>query len=550
MALDPSIILAGKPVQIESPLTSMGKMMQVRGQMAEIALRNQQIEASKAQAADIAEQAASRRRANEAQTKLTGLLADPTVHEQIRSGDLSPLFNAGLPPDAVTSAAEGLNKFYKTTGELHDADVMRHAKGRELAAAAFTDVDPNDPNAASQLNSFKTSIAGDYPQLAQQMPTFVQGPGLAQQVDDFKHSNAIFAAVLNSEQSQRKAQGEIAAKDAETLKANAETDKFKQDVLTARANLPKIEADAAEAKLLSDFRAKNGGRSPAEVETGRHNQRTEAVQSGELGLKQKTFDATFGSGLDADGRPLSPSALKEAAEQDPVAKAIAEYRSAPPPAQTRGGVPSPILRKVMAINPQYDATTYPARSKTATDFSPAGKSGQAITAADTALAHLNTLSESGAALKNGDIQKLNQLANFLGAQTGATAKGTYDAIQNMVAPEISKAVLGVAGGEHERENTSLNYGSNLSDAQRESNIAATVGLLGARFDKSAHAYESEMGHSLPRSLSPESQAIRQKYTKGKPSGVQPIALKDGTFLNPHDSAAADRFRKDHPDLIK
>lgn len=33
-------------------------------------------------------------------------------------------------------------------------------------------------------------------------------------------------------------------------------------------------------------------------------------------------------------------------------------------------------------------------------------------------------------------------------------------------------------------------------------------------------------------------------------GMQPIALKDGTFLTPHDQAAADRFRKDHPELIK
>jgi hypothetical protein len=32
--------------------------------------------------------------------------------------------------------------------------------------------------------------------------------------------------------------------------------------------------------------------------------------------------------------------------------------------------------------------------------------------------------------------------------------------------------------------------------------------------------------------------------------VAPIPLKDGTFLTPHNQAAADAFRKDHPDLIK
>lgn len=36
----------------------------------------------------------------------------------------------------------------------------------------------------------------------------------------------------------------------------------------------------------------------------------------------------------------------------------------------------------------------------------------------------------------------------------------------------------------------------------------------------------------------------------KGTGVAPIPLKDGTSLTPHDQAAADKFRKEHPELIK
>jgi hypothetical protein len=166
----------------------------------------------------------------------------------------------------------------------------------------------------------------------------------------------------------------------------------------------------------------------------------------------------------------------------------------------------------MAINPAYDATEFPARNKTALDFSPAGTTGKALTAADTALAHLNALSIAGKALDNGDVGMVNKIANAYGVATGKSAKVTYDAILNMVAPEISKAVIGEAGGEGERLGMAKNYSSDLSTEQREKTIGAAAGLLGARFHKQQQAYESQMGIPLKRQLSPESQAVLGRYT--------------------------------------
>lgn len=524
MALNTEIPLQVQAPQITSPLQNIGSLMQLKGQMAEIALRNQQIEQSKQQAADIAEQVQTRHRQNEAQTKLSTILADPANHAKIRNGDLSPLWESGASPDVVNNVAAGLSTAYDKALSLSKDQAAFHATGRGLVKDAIEGIDAKDDTiAAQQLNGAMQVIGKDHPELVQGWQPLQPGPNFRQQIKDIGANNLVAHAMLVD-------QAGIDKNAADIRKLNSEADNSAADAKKKGALLPG-EIKAQETTNEQNARTLAGTSATGvtakdqatEAETQRHNKKTEGVSGAELALKQKQFDATFGSGLDANGQPLSPEAMKTAALQDPTAQAIANYQLAPPPAQTRGGVPSPILRKVLAINPQYDATTYPARSKTAADFSPAGASGKTITAADTALAHLKTLSDAGAALNNGDIQKLNQIANFLGAQTGKSAKETYDTINNMVSPEISKAVIGVAGGEGERQGTKVNYSSDLNNATRESNIAATVGLLGARYDKQAHAYESEMGHKLQRELSPESQAIRQKYSGGTGSS---ISVKD------------------------
>lgn len=525
MPLDTNIPLQVQAPQITSPLQNIGSLMQLKGQMAEIALRNQQIEQSKQQAADIAEQVQARHRQNEAQTKLSTILADPANHAKIRNGDLSPLWESGASPDVVNTVATGLNTAYQKALDLSKDQAAFHATGRGLVKDAIEGIDPTDDAiAAQQLNGAMQVIGKDHPELVQGWQPLQPGPNFRQQIKDIGANNLVAHAMLVD-------QAGIDKNAADIRKLNSEADNSDADAKKKGALLPG-EIKAQETTNEQNARTL-AGTSPTgvtakdqatEAETQRHNKKQEGVSGAELALKQKQFDATFGSGLDANGQPLSPEAMKAAALQDPTAQAIANYQLAPPPAQTRGGVPSPILRKVLAINPQYDATTYPARSKTAADFSPSGVSGKAITAADTALAHLNSISQAGSALNNGDIQKMNQVANFIGAQIGQSPKQTYDTIVSMVAPEISKAVIGEAGGEGERTAMSHNFSSSASPKQREDAIGAAVGLLGARFDKQSHAYESEMGRKLPRDLSPESQSIRQKYSGG---GTAAASFKAG-----------------------
>lgn len=268
------------------------------------------------------------------------------------------------------------------------------------------------------------------------------------------------------------------------------------------------------------------------------------IQQRRVNREQKQFDATFGAGLDANGRPLSPEDRKNAALSDPTAVAIANYQIPGPT-----GRPTPLgksqMDKVLAINPNYDGSKFAERNKITQDFAASGKSGKAITSADTALAHLNSISIAGKALDNGDFKALNSIANSLGAQVGQSPKVTYDTIVGMVAPEISKAVIGEAGGEGERQGMAGNFSSSYSTPVREQAIGAAAGLLGARVHKQAQAYEADMGKPLERKLSPESQAVLDRYTGGGQAAGGIVTVKDpnGGVHTFNSQADADKFKK-------
>jgi hypothetical protein len=272
-------------------------------------------------------------------------------------------------------------------------------------------------------------------------------------------------------------------------------------------------------------------------QTARNENANTAISRGRLSLEQKKFDATIGSGLDANGQPLSADALKQAALQDPTAVAIANYQI-PPPAGRTTPIGMAIMRKVLAIDPQYDGTQFQARNKTAQDFSASGASGKAITSADTALAHLDAISRAGRALDNGDYKALNRIANEIGAQVGASPRNTYDTIVGMVSPEISKAVIGGAGGEGERQAMALNFKSDLAPKVREQAVGAAAQLLNARVQKMGHAYESTMGKPFARQLSPESKAVLDRYSGKLPDGDGKVIDKE-TARQFYDAAGGD-----------
>jgi hypothetical protein len=552
MPIDPSIPLQVQTPAPVNPLQTLSVLAQLRGQQTEMALRNAQLAQANAQTQDLQAQADQRNRDLTDNNTIQQALQDPVKAKKLLTGDTSPITGLVTPQSEqkFKIAQQGIEEKRQTldTTALTNRSTAATQAGQTLAGlqqiAETQGIDAANSAYPGALNGLRS--AGVLKNLG------VDEGQLPNQFDDVDHIARLAAsigadgALTDKILGNRKTQQEIntskatADKDsAQALQFKADADKLTADAANARATLPKNQADAQIAQMEADFRSKHGGRSPADVTAAGEL----GVKQGELGLKNKQFDATYGSGLNEFGQPLSPDALKAAALQDPTAVAIARYELAPPPATLRNGVENPVYRKVMAINPQFSATEFPTRNKVQQDFSASGTSGKAITSADTALAHLDSISKAGAALNNGDIQQLNRLANFVGAQVGQTPKQTYDTIVSMVAPEISKAVIGDSGGEGERTAMKLNFGSNLSPDQREQSIGAAAGLLAARVSKQAHAYESSMGIplDLEKRLSPGSLAVMNRYggtatAHGGAAGKITVKAGDGS-LHPFDTEA-------------
>jgi len=81
-----------------------------------------------------------------------------------------------------------------------------------------------------------------------------------------------------------------------------------------------------------------------------------------------------------------------------------------------------------------------------------GANGRTTRSLGVVVDHLETMRELGDALKNGNIQKANQLMQWIATQTGKPAPTNIAAAAQIVGPEIVKA-LGVAGAgsSHERD---------------------------------------------------------------------------------------------------
>lgn len=187
---------------------------------------------------------------------------------------------------------------------------------------------------------------------------------------------------------------------------------------------------------------------------------------------------------------------------------------------------SPEQQRLDQLNNKGDVA---ARNASVRDYSSAGKSGQAIQAANTSLNHLETVEQLALAQKNGDTRLYNRMANKLAAEFGGTAPTNLNAALSMVAPEVSKAVIGVAGTGEERAAFEHRFAANGSPEQAIQGIGTIKELLGGRLTESQRTYERTTKKSdFDRMLSPAAKRVLDKAHQAAHAGPA-VGTVDGGF---------------------
>jgi hypothetical protein len=550
MAIDPSISLGVRPpviapLQIQNPLEQYGKVLTLRNLMQEqqsgqLGLQAQQLKLQQ-------EQKGIQEDANIRQLYATN--PNPSHAEIIST--VGPVRGAAL----IKAQAEQYEQQLKTNaakaarigqlaGSAVDAPTYKNAimtavtenlipadHGRELAA-----LDWNDPATQAQVKQFQTQALS-----AEQQHT-----ALLADLEE-KRKAALAPGEL------AKSQAELATKQAESEQKQRQIEASTLAPALARGAVAYQQALATmkpeRAALYSGFQTPRDllmfASTPTEQITAQQAAATAAATEKQRGvqneidrarlgisrqeqaLRQRQFDATYGALVDpTTGRAMDPETAKAVAMQDPEAVAIAGYQLGPK--VSRSGAPSPIMRKVMAINPDYDAKNWQIQGSQLKNFT-SGKVADQLRATNTALSHVGLLNDAIDALNNGDLRVLNALGNRLGLETGATPAAVFQTIVGKVGPELAQAYGEATGGERKVEKG--NFDSSLPPQTLRANVAVTAQLLKGKIDSTKFQWQSTPGFEkkpLPM-ISPEAQGVLDRLGGG---GQAPAAGAGFTVTDP------------------
>ncbi len=204
------------------------------------------------------------------------------------------------------------------------------------------------------------------------------------------------------------------------------------------------------------------------------------------------------------------------ANQQAMVKAILEYRTQPTGYMlSRDPGWKAAYDLALQIDPTYNAQRYGVRSSMWKDYTSAkgSSAGAQINAINTVIGHTAVLGEAIAALENGNIQLLNQIANTYNVQTGKDPVTTLKAIVNRVGPELERAYVGTGGEASERQENKQDFNPKYSPQQLKANVAITIKLLRSKIGALEQQWNREFNSDdfEGKFLTPEAKAGLQKW---------------------------------------
>jgi hypothetical protein len=307
MPSDPNIILGLNPVPPPpNPLATITQLSALKGQAIENQLRQQQIQTNAATQQNVQAEADQKNRDLADQNTIQQWLKDPANATALGSydgtgafplaGKIQPKTQEALQTSLVAQQKAAL----ANTGEQRTLNDKMHGQiGDTLNGILYDETGQkrSDADVARLAPPAFAQLVADKNIKPENVPT----------ITSWDDGNAFavknrFVEGLNSyaTKAQKAVQDIATAKATETMDTahaaqfNADAAKLTQEKVTALANLPKVEADAAIAKADAAFRATHGGLSADETDKNKIARGQLGVSQAEQNIRQKTFDMTYG----------------------------------------------------------------------------------------------------------------------------------------------------------------------------------------------------------------------------------------------------------------
>lgn len=486
MAIDPNIALGVKTPQFDSPLQTVGQLMQIKNAGQEYALRQQQAQLAQQKAQQEMEE---KRLAVQDENTLNAALKDPALAPKIMGGDLSPLYGKARPA-FIMKAQEGIDAHIKNAAAL-DAETLKNNDAKVgliiKGVDGFHQMIQNETSWPEVQSAFTNWMGNLKAQgvfnglpLSQDLPTTLTDE---KQLDQIAAGVGGLASVYQKALDRKKEHETIntSVQNRESAEAKAERD------------AQTFETEQPVKQLVAGFQMEHGGLTPEQQKQA--DQATRRIQE-----ENTHFLETKRHNLKEED--LAGARLKKEAE--------AEKLLTPAEAATLG-VP-------------YGTTREGAKGKMPT-----------TAAQNTVAGYASRIRNASDELDRLDVNAYERNApNFLN-----TAKGQqFDQAQRDFINAVLRRESGAVINQSEFDSAYKQYIPSTGDSkevlqQKKNNRE----LQFAAFKKaSGNAYQDP------------AEVIKQANQRS--GEVQPITLKDGRVLRPHDAAAAEQFRKDHPDLIK
>jgi hypothetical protein len=423
---------------------------------------------------------------------------DANGQPQFDTDKLTKALAASGHGEAIPSIMKGITDYQKSHADLTEAQQKIEVASRDAGGAAGYAIQKAnyDPGLADSIIQHQLSTPGldaqhaqQYQQLRQQIQ---QNPQSVKQIADQLVAQSPKYTELSSQEA--------------TAAARQKT------------------ADIAEQRLAWE---KQGGLSPDKRELNTWLKDHPGKDEADF-MKYKASlapAATFAINAGAFATPPSPAAAAaptpEAAlaKLDPkmraTVKEVGEYQQKKSEILQRlpGAAKENFNAALDAVYPNYSEANYDTRHKMMLDMT-SGASSKQIGAINTAGGHLNELADAADALKNNNVQLINQVANKIGVAIGQNPVTTFNTIVHRVGPELAAAYIQGGGGEGERGTTAADFDPKMGPDQLKSNLAITAKLLGSKISSTENQWKTTMERDdfRDRFLSPEAKAAFQRLS--------------------------------------